>query len=432
MPTPSPVFRRKQNNSSSGGGGGSSSNNNDNNSTSTRSSNSYPTAATHHNRNGNNKHQQTRRNSSISTVQNQKRSVWICVGTFFALVMLLHLLHLRIVVETQDMSRIIIVETQQHMSKEEEDEPNDHLVAPPPPRQQRRVRFIPYPHKTLGSGASVQCQWETRRVGGARRLDFTQRNAYTEGVCIPPTLNNTLHIFSSAEAIECLSSDVQNRDIRVILSGDSYMKHLFIGLADILLSTHISDDIEMKDSLIRSKVLTAAQELMDNRHRQSNSTFPFVQYRCEEECYGKKSLDRCSECIDQFSGNSRHGSHDDVWVVGFGIHTYNRVKHRIDVAVQNINQFLEAEEGKNRTIYVGPPYFFYREDFKDQSANMESVYRDLLPYLAAENPKHPFLDVFELTKSCVMKNCTFDGGHRTRYVNRWKAQLLLNTLCEIR
>ena len=29
-----------------------------------------------------------------------------------------------------------------------------------------------------------------------------------------------------------------------------------------------------------------------------------------------------------------------------------------------------------------------------------------------------------------MENCSYDGGHRSRYVNRWKAQLLLNTLCE--
>jgi len=354
--------------------------------------------------------------------------------------MLLQLQNLRIVVETHDMSKEkedhhMFTEKEDqpkddHLAQDtskEEDEPKDHLVGFP---RQRRVRFIPYPHKTLGSGAAVQCQWETRRFTNASAssalLDFTQRNAYTEGVCIPPTLNNTLHIFSSAEAIECLSSDVQKRDIRLILSCDSYMKQLYIGLADILLSKHNSGGKEIKDSSMRSKVLATAQHWMDNRHRKKNSTFPFVKYRCEEECYGKKSLDRCSECIDQFSGNS---SSHDVWVVGFGIHTYNRVK--TSTAVKEINRFLDKEEEKNRTIYVGPPYYVHREDYKDQAANMESLYRDLLPNLAPENPSHPFLDVFELTKSCVMKNCSFDGGHRSRYVNRWKAQLLLNTLCEI-
>ena len=35
-----------------------------------------------------------------------------------------------------------------------------------------------------------------------------------------------------------------------------------------------------------------------------------------------------------------------------------------------------------------------------------------------------------LLQSCYMENCSSDGGHRARFVNRWKAQLLLNLLCE--
>ena len=128
---------------------------------------------------------------------------------------------------------------------------------------QRSVKFSPYPHKTLGSGSSLQCEWETRPIANASTsselLDFTQQSAYTEGVCIPPTLHDTLHIFSSEEAIQCLSSDAQNRDIRVILSGDSYMRQLYIGLTDILLSKHISDDKEIMDNVQRSKMLSTAR-----------------------------------------------------------------------------------------------------------------------------------------------------------------------------
>jgi len=297
---------------------------------------------------------------------------------------------------------------------------------------QRKVRFIPYPHKTLGSGASMQCQWETRHIHTnattTSLLDFTQRNAYTEGICIPPTLNNTLHIFSSEDAIQCLSSKVQNRDIRVILSGDSYMKQLYIGLADILMSKHMSKGKEMMGGVHRSYVVSTAQYWMKKR-REKNATFPFVQYECEEECYGKKTMDVCSQCITNFSGNSSRG--DDVWVVGVGIHTYNRVKRQVDEAVQHIQHFLHTEAQHNRTIYVSPPHYFHREDYPGQSPSMDHVYRSLLPHLAPQNPAHPFLDVHELTKSCTMDNCTFDGGHRSRYVNRWKAQLLLNTLCEV-
>merc|ERR1712127_449524 len=34
------------------------------------------------------------------------------------------------------------------------------------------------------------------------------------------------------------------------------------------------------------------------------------------------------------------------------------------------------------------------------------------------------------TGLCVWSNCTADGGHRSRYVNRMKAQYLLNMVCE--
>ena len=289
------------------------------------------------------------------------------------------------------------------------------------------VKFIPYPHRTLGSGDSIKCEWETRSNYNTPHLDFTQRNALTEGICIPPSLSNTIHIFSSDEAIQCLSSKIQQREIRVILAGDSYMKQMYIGLADILLSKHISEDKEMKDNIQRSKILAKAQYWVMNRHETNETSFPYAQYLCEEECYGKKALDKCSQCINN---NTRVGK-DDVWVVGVGIHIYARSNKQVDFTVEKIQQFLETEEEYKRTIYVSPPHFFQREDYPTQSKNMERVYHGLLPNVAPEQPAHPFLDVYQLTKSCTWGNCTFDGGHRSRFVNRWKAQLLLNTLCEV-
>ena len=41
----------------------------------------------------------------------------------------------------------------------------------------------------------------------------------------------------------------------------------------------------------------------------------------------------------------------------------------------------------------------------------------------------PLLDIETLTARCLWSNCTSDGGHRSRFVNRMKAQLLLNNLC---
>merc|ERR1711862_347296 len=58
------------------------------------------------------------------------------------------------------------------------------------------------------------------------------------------------------------------------------------------------------------------------------------------------------------------------------------------------------------------------------------LYTALLPVLAPANKQKPFLDFFQLTSACVWNNCSFDGGHRSRFVNRWKAQILLNTICD--
>ena len=380
----------------------------------------------HHN--GQTQQKRGGRTNQISTIQ-RKRYVWILcivIATSCAL-WLRKVQHFRIGIETMALD-----DENVRNEIEPKDNARHEIGAAPPIINQQRVRFIPYPHKTLGSGDSIQCKWETihnRNTSSSSLLDFTQRNAYTQGVCIPPTLSDTLHIFSSDEAIQCLSSEIQQRDIRVILSGDSYMKQLYIGLADILLSKHISDDKEMKDNVQRSKILANAQYWM-NKRRETNATFPYVQYQCEEDCYGKKALDICSQCINSFSRNNSLGD-DAVWVVGVGIHTYARVKKQVDVAIQHIQHFLDTEGEHKRIIYVSPPKYFYRDDYPDQTRNMELVYRGLLPHVAPENTAHPFLDVYELTKSCTMENCTFDGGHRSRYVNRWKAQLLLNTLCEV-
>ena len=81
-----------------------------------------------------------------------------------------------------------------------------------------RVRFIPFPHNTLGSGVDMQCQWETKRIADTAKYDSTQLAAFLEGICIPHRLKSSIHVFSSNEAKECLQSR------QVIISGDSYMK----------------------------------------------------------------------------------------------------------------------------------------------------------------------------------------------------------------
>ena len=129
-------------------------------------------------------------------------------------------------------------------------------------------------------------------------------------------------------------------------------------------------------------------------------------------------------------------------MVGVGIHVMKRTADKNEEAGNNatneqlarmtaleITKFLRRE--RKRMIYVSPPSFGHSEDYKDQKTRMGRLYLNLLPHVAPRRPDQPFLDVYELTRSCHMENCSYDGGHRSRYVNRWKAQMLLNQLCQV-
>ena len=100
--------------------------------------------------------------------------------------------------------------------------------------------------------------------------------------------------------------------------------------------------------------------------------------------------------------------------------------------IEEVKKFLKLTKS---SIFVSMPAGPWQAINETPLFNMSDKSRifneGLIPYLAPHQPQHPFVDVFQLTRSCTMKNCSFDGAHRSRYVNRWKAQLLLNTLCEI-
>ena len=97
------------------------------------------------------------------------------------------------------------------------------------------MSFVAFPFKSLGGGEDAECTWKTGYIQYFNTTDIISTNktdeydsiqaaAYKEGMCIPnnATLASKLHIFSQAEAIECLSPTIQQRHISVIISGDSY------------------------------------------------------------------------------------------------------------------------------------------------------------------------------------------------------------------
>lgn len=276
---------------------------------------------------------------------------------------------------------------------------------------QRRFIFIPFPHNTLGSGTDMECKWETitpppnnDNNDNITKFDSTQLSAFAEGVCIPPHINASIHVLSSNEARTCLQSK------RIIISGDSYMKQLFIGLADILLGKKVHGDKEIIGAENRSHVVATTNYWLTRRYENTNFSFPMVDYTCEESCYGRYLAPfskHCSTCINALTGNNN----DTIAVVGAGVHP--------KASIDEIHKFLTLVK---RTIFVPMPHL---GDNKSRN-----YYNAVLPYVSPHQPEHPFLDVYQLTSSCTMANCSYDGGHRSRYVNRWKAQLLLNTLCK--
>ena len=228
-------------------------------------------------------------------------------------------------------------------------------------------------------------------------------------------------IFSSNEAKECLSLK------RIIISGDSYNRQLFIGLADVLLSKYIKNGTEILNSTIRNKATEIANAVLEKRHK-TDPTFPHVQFGCNQECYGNPLpfSDACSKCINEYTKDD-----NAVAVVGAGIHlTKNKALREGRSTVEEMNKFLDQAK---KVIWVSMPSYQLGKvpgKFREHHVGHGRIYDEMLPTLAPLNPKQPFLDVFQLTDSCIAANCSYDGGHRSRFVNRFKAQLLLNTLCE--
>ena len=154
------------------------------------------------------------------------------------------------------------------------------------------------------------------------------------------------------------------------------------------------------------------------------------------DCVGKSQefAVACSECInaigDEHNGtaSSHKVSTATVVVFGSGSTLYHELGSSKSRAVNQLTKFVQRL--KRRVVFVPPSasvptkdaFSYHRTDFGTQAVYWKSI--DLMA-------RHytTFMDVFQMTHTCWMKNCTSGEVHSTRYVNRWKAQLLLNTLC---
>lgn len=308
------------------------------------------------------------------------------------------------------------------------------------------AKLIPFPHNVLGSGEDAQCQWTSRNLSETElpMYDFTQQNAIREGICISPKLKDKLHIFSTKESLDCLTTG-SDKQVQLVIAGDSYMKQLYIGLVDILIGKHVRQNQEIGNAQERDQFLSIAQSLSSKRHRNDSiRRFPSVQYECKSECYGTGDpynwADACSNCIDKMVKSSNNDTRT-IAIVGAGVHVMNQFKKLeikgvdidvVNATIQEMDSFMHKSinvKGNDVIFVSGPSYQTFKvpTEFRRSNNRMIPVYWNSLSHF--EN--YPYLDVFQLTKTCHMQNCSTDGGHRSRFVNRWKAQLLLNMLCRV-
>ena len=131
------------------------------------------------------------------------------------------------------------------------------------------VAFVPYPHRPLGTGKQVACQWKTsgsmtkeesdRLVRspsqGTINADKVQEMALSEGVCLPleVPIANKLRIFSTEEATTCLARK------RILFAGDSFVGEVFVGLGDILLANPSSLETNTREQ--RSAIVNSVSEV---------------------------------------------------------------------------------------------------------------------------------------------------------------------------
>lgn len=296
-------------------------------------------------------------------------------------------------------------------------------------RTKLKYNFVPYPHRvdmydtSRPSGKFITTPYDDP-FSHLNTIDYL---AKTEGYYVINTNQQIWHIFSRYEAVECL----KNRFIFV--SGDSYNIQLFIGLADILIGGDYYK--EFTSALSRRLHLHWVEEIFSNHKLLSG-----VKMVCQDvsECQGhsKDGLVHCGECLHKLQDKA------DAIILGTTRHLF---KHKGVTAASAISDIKRVLTKVNKLIWVtGPSYNYsvvpypYNETTRGKMADTAKVYmaskgqQGFAKQITKYNKNGvPYLDFYQLTQACRWQNCTADGGHRSRFVNRMKAQLVLNLLCKL-
>lgn len=305
-----------------------------------------------------------------------------------------------------------------------------------------KINFIPFPHRTLK--INPECLWKTdyfnqynyKNDTSCDDIDRVQEDTFRDGFCEPLSKEQGedeehLHIFSTQQALMCL------RGKRLVFGGDSFAMQLYFGLADIILSNNHQPDVEITNGGHRVGFLKNTLKVIQDFHDLNHTEHPiidFVDCLGAGSCYGRggpgyQFSTNCTSCLKSFM----QGKDCDALVISSAIHII--AEYNQSEAISQVLQFLNMYD---QVIYASMPglntdqlTYDYVKNGYDYEKDGWNFYASLLPHLAPRTPQNPFLDFFHLSKSCHWENCTNDGYHRARFVNRWKAQILLNTICHV-
>eukprot|EP00038_Savillea_parva_P014364 m.215447 g.215447 ORF g.215447 m.215447 type:complete len:307 (-) comp27885_c0_seq1:20-940(-) len=258
--------------------------------------------------------------------------------------------------------------------------------------------------------------------------DTIQRQGLKDGYYSADGSDNA-RIWSTEQARKCVKGKV------VVFGGDSYSMQCYMGLSEVLTGEVITNEVASGSR--RSVALREAQTAMaslapDDIH---------VAWTCSkiDECYGDRGyLDLCIKCLQTH--------HADVVVLSTGIHMMSRFRKVYQADADTIssrrfqqdkmstmlNETLNAFENVPNLIWGTPPSY--------RKAKIPEKYRETMPLSDMEHYYYETLrlanmkrvrvvDFHTMTEACAWDNCTSDGGHRARFVNRAKAQAVLELMC---
>lgn len=260
------------------------------------------------------------------------------------------------------------------------------------------IDFVDWPHIPVFTGNLAFGEWiagtfKSRNdsfVLGSKR-DKIQHHAFTEGIFYPRMNRANFRIFSTNEARQCLSGK------KVYILGDSYMKQMFIGLADILLGD--PSNFQLTSWSVRERIYKSINQRLKEAF---NGTFA-LDYKFENLCHA-----------DLFTFEQKFKN--DLFWKGASAVVMNVVTHHLSAHSKDsdvVKKYLESVKrlftmrGLKLTWATGPSYDISKVPLQYANTTSQHPFNKINFGVLelARQYKIPLLDFYTLTRMCTWKNC---------------------------